>query len=96
MSLDAVKEVLKKCPSISSINLSSCRGLPRGVKRLLQGTVEITELKETLGVIEKQPKPTVKVTDVGTPSTTIVDQSTSPSVTVTEKPATSGEKMDET
>lgn len=44
---------MKKCPHISSINLSSCRGLPRGVKRLSQGVTEITDLKENLGVIEK-------------------------------------------
>lgn len=53
VSLESVKELLKKCPSISSINLSSCRGLPRGVKRLSQGVVEMTDLKENLGVIER-------------------------------------------
>ncbi|XP_055529756.1 F-box/LRR-repeat protein 6 [Wyeomyia smithii] len=56
VSLEAVKEVLTNCPHINSINLSSCRGLPRGVKRLLQGPTEIAELRENLGVTLKQPK----------------------------------------
>lgn len=56
VSLEAVKEVLTCCPHINSINLSSCRGLPRGVKRLLQGPQEIAELRENLGVTLKQPK----------------------------------------
>lgn len=54
MSLEAVKKILISCPLLSSINLSSCRGLPRGVKRLLQGSVEISELRENLGVKLKQ------------------------------------------
>ncbi|XP_058826684.1 F-box/LRR-repeat protein 6 [Topomyia yanbarensis] len=58
VSLEAVKEVLTNCPHINSINLSSCRGLPRGVKRLLQGPTEIAELRENLGVTLKVPKPT--------------------------------------
>lgn len=59
VSLEAVKEVLANCPHINSINLSSCRGLPRGVKRLLQGPTEIAELRENLGVTLKQPKTVV-------------------------------------
>lgn len=57
VSLEAVKEVLTNCPHINSINLSSCRGLPRGVKRLLQGPTEIAELRENLGVTLRQPRP---------------------------------------
>lgn len=50
ISLEAVKEILANCRYLNSINVSSCRGLPRGVKRLMQGNVEICELRETLGV----------------------------------------------
>lgn len=50
VSLEAVKEILSNCRYLNSINLSSCRGLPRGVKRLMQGNVEICELRENLGV----------------------------------------------
>ncbi|XP_031640713.1 F-box/LRR-repeat protein 6 isoform X2 [Contarinia nasturtii] len=50
VSLEAVKEILSNCRYLNSINLSSCRGLPRGVKRLMQGTAEISELRENLGV----------------------------------------------
>jgi F-box and leucine-rich repeat protein 6 len=56
VSLEAVKEILKSCKALNSINLSSCRGLPRGVKRLLQGAIELAELKEILGVTPPKPK----------------------------------------
>jgi F-box and leucine-rich repeat protein 6 len=48
VSVEAVKEVLNNCPNLRSINLSSCRGLPRGIKRLLKGTEELKELRENL------------------------------------------------
>lgn len=47
MSLEPVKKVLLKCPHIESINLSSCRALPRGMKRLYTGK-EIQDLKDSL------------------------------------------------
>lgn len=50
VSEEAVKEILANCKDLLSINLASCRGLPRGVKRLMQGTAEIKELRDTLGV----------------------------------------------
>lgn len=56
VSEEAVKEVLHRCPQMVSINLSSCRGLPRGVKRLMSGTAELNDLRETLGV----PVPTAQ------------------------------------
>lgn len=56
MSLEAVKEILTNCVDLNSINLASCRGLPRGFKRLLQGTTEIKELRENLGVTLKVPQ----------------------------------------
>lgn len=53
VSLEAVKEVLENCPNLNSINLASCRSLPRGMKRLLQGPSEMSDLRENLGVILK-------------------------------------------
>ncbi|XP_067632132.1 F-box/LRR-repeat protein 6 [Eurosta solidaginis] len=50
VSDDAVKEILANCVHMSSINLASCRGLPRGVKRLMQGQQELQELREVLKV----------------------------------------------
>jgi len=50
VSDEAVKEILTNCRKMSSINLASCRGLPRGVKRLMQGPQELGELREVLGV----------------------------------------------
>jgi len=49
VSDDAVKEILSSCPQMTSINLASCRGLPRGVKRLMKGN-ELQELRDVLKV----------------------------------------------
>ncbi|XP_068628328.1 uncharacterized protein Fbl6 [Battus philenor] len=45
--LEQVKKVLFKCPQLESLNLSSCRGLPRGMKRLYTGK-ELQDLKDSL------------------------------------------------
>ncbi|CAB3237177.1 unnamed protein product [Arctia plantaginis] len=45
VSLEPVKKVLLKCPLIESLNLSSCRALPRGMKRLYTGK-ELQDLKD--------------------------------------------------
>ncbi|XP_067006758.1 F-box/LRR-repeat protein 6 [Anabrus simplex] len=37
VNLPPVKAVLMQCPRLTSLNLSSCRALPRGMKRLYQG-----------------------------------------------------------
>ncbi|XP_066904375.1 F-box/LRR-repeat protein 6 [Halyomorpha halys] len=37
VSLEPVKSVLARCPMLSSLNLSSCRAMPRGIKRLYSG-----------------------------------------------------------
>lgn len=50
VSEEAVKEILANCPLMSSINLASCRGLPRGVKRQMQGPQELNELRDVLKV----------------------------------------------
>lgn len=47
VSLEPVKAVLKKCPKVHSINLQSCRALPRGIKRLYTGAA-VGELKQSL------------------------------------------------
>uniref|UniRef100_A0A1B0FKE0 Uncharacterized protein n=1 Tax=Glossina morsitans morsitans TaxID=37546 RepID=A0A1B0FKE0_GLOMM len=65
VSEEAVKEILANCPLMSSINLSSCRGLPRGVKRLMQGPQELNELREVLKVQLK-----VKLPDSSAPNNT--------------------------
>ncbi|XP_037949411.1 uncharacterized protein LOC119681830 [Teleopsis dalmanni] len=57
VSEEAVKEILSNCAYMSSINLSSCRGLPRGVKRLMQGQHEIKELRDVLKVQMKVKLP---------------------------------------
>lgn len=47
VSLNPVKAVLMKCPNLHSINLQSCRALPRGIKRLYTGEA-VAELKQSL------------------------------------------------
>ncbi|XP_034824045.1 uncharacterized protein Fbl6 [Maniola hyperantus] len=47
VSYEAIKKVLLKCPHIDSLNLSSCRALPRGMKRLYTGK-ELQDLKDSL------------------------------------------------
>ncbi|XP_050548812.1 F-box/LRR-repeat protein 6 [Daktulosphaira vitifoliae] len=37
ISLEPVKAILNSCPLLNSLNLASCRGLPRGIKRLYKG-----------------------------------------------------------
>lgn len=44
VSLDPVKAVLERCPLLVSLNLSSCRALPRGMKRLYHGS-SLAELR---------------------------------------------------
>uniref|UniRef100_A0A4P6D7N6 Putative scf ubiquitin ligase skp2 component n=1 Tax=Rhodnius prolixus TaxID=13249 RepID=A0A4P6D7N6_RHOPR len=50
VSLEPVKAVLTQCPLLTSLNLSSCRAMPRGIKRLYEGynlnTLRDTILKE--------------------------------------------------
>ncbi|XP_066159229.1 F-box/LRR-repeat protein 6 [Euwallacea fornicatus] len=47
VSLEPIKAVLSKCPCLHSINLQSCRALPRGIKRLYTGTA-VDELRKSL------------------------------------------------
>lgn len=47
VSLEPVKAILKKCPHLHSINLQSCRALPRGIKRLYTGSA-VAELRQSL------------------------------------------------
>ncbi|XP_060877435.1 F-box/LRR-repeat protein 6 [Metopolophium dirhodum] len=47
VSLEPVKAVLNNCHRLSALNLASCRGLPRGIKRLYKGH-SLTELRAQL------------------------------------------------
>lgn len=47
VSIEPVKAVLNNCPLLSALNLASCRGLPRGIKRLYKGH-SLTELRSQL------------------------------------------------
>ncbi|XP_049821384.1 F-box/LRR-repeat protein 6 isoform X2 [Aethina tumida] len=63
VSLEPVKAILTKCPNLHSINLQSCRALPRGIKRLYTGSA-VADLRDSL--LDK-PKEDVAQTDIGTP-----------------------------
>ncbi|XP_026462299.1 F-box/LRR-repeat protein 6 [Ctenocephalides felis] len=55
VSLEPVKAVLKNCAHLVSLNLTSCRGLPRGVKRLYVYS-ELDELKNALNKPDQSDK----------------------------------------
>ncbi|GBP73646.1 hypothetical protein EVAR_56325_1 [Eumeta japonica] len=55
VSLEPVKKVLLRCPHLESINLSSCRALPRGMKRLYTGK-ELQDLKDSLNPEKNKAK----------------------------------------
>lgn len=65
VSLDPVKAVLLKCPNLHSINLQSCRALPRGIKRLYTG-LAVTELRQSF-----QDKPKTEESDPGSEQTLV-------------------------
>uniref|UniRef100_A0A1A9UZA4 Uncharacterized protein n=1 Tax=Glossina austeni TaxID=7395 RepID=A0A1A9UZA4_GLOAU len=78
VSEEAVKEILANCPLMSSINLSSCRGLPRGVKRLMQGPQELNELREVLKVQLKVKLPDSSASNNTQISTTAINLNNEP------------------
>lgn len=47
VSLEPVMAVLTKCRNLHSINLQSCRALPRGIKRLYTGSA-VDDLRQSL------------------------------------------------
>jgi hypothetical protein len=54
ISFGPVKEVLLRCPQLSSLNLSSCRGLPRGIKRNYVGSdLDILRQNVTAGKFDE-------------------------------------------
>lgn len=55
---------------MSSINLASCRGLPRGVKRQMQGPQELNELREVLKVQLKVKLPETNTTPASSSTAT--------------------------
>ncbi|XP_077286701.1 F-box and leucine-rich repeat protein 6 [Arctopsyche grandis] len=55
VSFDPVKTILLKCPHLESVNLSSCRALPRGMKRLYTGK-ELGDLRDSLDPVKKKLK----------------------------------------
>ena len=40
--------MLKNCPTVEYLNLTSCRGLPRGMKRLYSSRDAVVNLKEDI------------------------------------------------
>ncbi|XP_065366665.1 F-box/LRR-repeat protein 6 [Calliphora vicina] len=81
VSEDAVKEILANCPLMSTINLASCRGLPRGVKRQMQGPQELKELRDVLKVQLKVKLPETVTASTTTTQTAAQNKATSSSST---------------
>lgn len=47
-SIKPLTRLLKNCPTIEYLNLSSCRGLPRGMKRLHANKEAVLQLKNDI------------------------------------------------
>ncbi|BET01150.1 F-box and leucine-rich repeat protein 6 [Nesidiocoris tenuis] len=47
VSVEPVRAILARCPLLTSLNLSSCRGMPRGIKRLYSGSA-LNQLRENM------------------------------------------------
>ncbi|KAJ1520890.1 hypothetical protein ONE63_003972 [Megalurothrips usitatus] len=60
VSLEPVKAVLLNCLSLFSLNLASCRALPRGMKRHYEG-IELVELRSQYEDKPRKPKHTEEV-----------------------------------
>ena len=43
-----VRQVLVNCGRLRTLNLSSCRALPRGIKRLYDGVTQLTNLRAAI------------------------------------------------
>ncbi|KAM7342018.1 F-box and leucine-rich repeat protein 6 [Cochliomyia hominivorax] len=81
VSEDAVKEILANCPLMTTINLASCRGLPRGVKRQMQGPQELKELRDVLKVQLKVKLPESLTTQTAAQNKETASSSSSSSTT---------------
>lgn len=55
VSLEPVKKVLLRCPHLEYLNLSSCRALPRGMKRSYAGK-ELQDLKDSFDPVKIKAK----------------------------------------
>lgn len=55
VSFDPVKNILLKCPNLDSVNLASCRALPRGMKRHYTGK-ELQDLRDSFDPVKKKEK----------------------------------------
>ena len=48
VSMKPLTRLLKNCPTVEYLNLTSCRGLPRGMKRLHGNREAVIKLKEDI------------------------------------------------
>ena len=48
VSFNPVRQVLCHCSRLRTLNLSSCRALPRGIKRLYDGVTQLTSLRTAI------------------------------------------------
>ncbi|XP_071439200.1 F-box/LRR-repeat protein 6 [Hetaerina americana] len=62
VSLGPIQALLNSCPHLGSLNLSSCRALPRGMKRLYQTAAEIDALRASIRGDRLQRHPEEEVT----------------------------------
>lgn len=48
VSFAPVRQVLCNCTKLRRLNLSSCRALPRGIKRLYDGVTQLASLRAAI------------------------------------------------
>lgn len=48
VNIKPLTRLLKNCPTLEYLNLSSCRGLPRGMKRLYSTKESVVQLKNDI------------------------------------------------
>lgn len=48
MSLKALTKLLNCCPTLESLNLTSCRALPRGMKRMYHNREDVAGLTKDI------------------------------------------------
>ena len=48
MGIKPLTKLLKHCPTLEYLNLTSCKGLPRGMKRLHNNREAIVKLKDDI------------------------------------------------
>ena len=56
VSLKSLTKLLNACTTLESLNLTSCRALPRGMKRMYHNTEDVGSLRQDINEGKFDPK----------------------------------------